>query len=408
MAKYRKKPNKNLSPEMKNKIEQAANDLLQKLPADDPAGLFETAMEELGGFETEFIAHLAYEKRVEVINYLLELKEDLEDKAVLKTIRKAVYSLEQAGIEPDTSYKNRGRSLFKPPAERPALGYISLYDKPDIRYGLLCIPAQPRGINVCSFVISQSQGFDECDSFHLTESALKQFVKKLSGREERLLFEVPPEHIRFLLQEAVSRTVELGRTVPTEYEEFLRLGQDVPLLEEQIAYNLIETDQLAGKVNLKNMAARLLEHKFLASWILIDELEPYYQKFSEIENSLLVLNEAQKAEQRRAVYETAEKEIFNPEMTAVLKRRLEETALIFLVEGEAELAEGALALAVNLNEEASLLRRPVFIQALVELSFDLNTAEVKDQDLAAGMVRDTESGLILPAGARKSDQEHGR
>lgn len=403
MAKRRKKPNKNLSPEMKNKIEEAADNLLQKLPTDDPVELFETATEELGGFETEFIAHLADEKRVEVINYLLQLKEGLKDKAVLKMIRKAVYRLEQAGIEPDTSFKNRGRSLFKPPAKRPALGYISLYDPPDIRYGLLCIPAQPRGINVCSFVISQSQGFNECDSFHLTESALKQFVKNLSGREERLLFEVPPEHIRFILQEAASRTFDLGRTVPTEYEEFLRLGQAVPLPEEQIVYNMIETDELAGKVNLKNMAARLLEHKFLANWILVDELEPYYQKFREIENSLLVLNEAQKAEQRMAVYEKAEKEIFNPEMTAVLKRRLEETALIFLVEGEVDFAEGALALGMNLSEEVSLLRRPVFIQTLVARSFDLNLAATRDQDLAGGMVKDAESGLILPAGARESD-----
>ncbi len=403
MAKRRKKPNKNLSPEMKNKIEEAADNLLQKLPTDDPVGLFETATEELGGFETEFIAHLADEKRVEVINYLLQLKEGLKDKAVLKMIRKAVYRLEQAGIEPDTSFKNRGRSLFKPPAKRPVLGYISLYDPPDIRYGLLCIPAQPRGINVCSFVISQSQGFNECDSFHLTESALKQFVKNLSGREERLLFEVPPEHIRFILQEAASRTFDLGRTVPTEYEEFLRLGQAVPLPEEQIVYNMIETDQLVGKVNLKNMAARLLEHKFLANWILVDELEPYYQKFREIENSLLVLNEAQKAEQRMAVYEMAEKEIFNPEKTAVLKRRLEETALIFLVEGEVDFAEGTLALGMNLSEEVSLLRRPVFIQTLVARSFDLNLAATRDQDLAGGMVKDAESGLILPAGARESD-----
>ena len=74
MAKRRKKPNKNLSPEMKNKIEETADNLLQKLPTDDPVGLFETATEELGGFETEFIAHLADEKRVEVINYLLQLK----------------------------------------------------------------------------------------------------------------------------------------------------------------------------------------------------------------------------------------------------------------------------------------------------------------------------------------------
>jgi len=62
-----------------------------------------------------------------------------------------------------------------------------------------------------------------------------------------------------------------------------------------------------------------------------------------------------------------------------------------------------LALGMNLSEEVSLLRRPVFIQTLVARSFDLNLAATRDQDLAGGMVKDAESGLILPAGARESD-----
>ncbi|MBW2622562.1 MAG: hypothetical protein JRD68_06615 [Deltaproteobacteria bacterium] len=408
MAKRGKKPLKKVAPEMRAGIEEAATSLFQKLPTDDPMALFEDVTDGLGGYGPEVIDRLAGEKTVEVINYLFQLREALTDKAVLKTVRKAIYRLEQAGIEPEADLKNRGSSFFRPPEPRPSLGYISVYDRPDFRYGMLCVPAQLKGLNVCSFVISQSQGFKECDSYHMTESTLKGFVEKLISQEENLLYEVPPEHIRFILQEAATRTFDLGLPLPPDYEEFQHLSQKVSLPDEHMVYRMVDTDQLAAGVNLKNMASRLLEHKFLASWILIEELQPYHQKFSEIENSVLILNEAQKAEQRMAVYEQAEKELFTPEQTAFLKRRLEETALLFLEEGEVELAEGALALGLDLAGEAGSLRRPIFIQTLVARSFEMSAEVNGNRDIPEGMVRDSKSGLILPAGARGSEEEHNR
>jgi hypothetical protein len=408
MAKRRKNPLKKMAPEMRASIEEAAAILLQKLPTDNPTALFENVTDGLGGYEPDLIDRLAGEKKVEVINYLLQLKEALKDKAVLKIIRKAIFRLEQAGIEPEASLKSPGRSLFRPPEPRPSLGYISVYDHPDFRYGMLCVPGQLKGLNVCSFVISQSQGFKECDSYHMTESALKGFVQKLTSQEENLLYEVPPEHIRFILQEAAARTFDLGLLIPPDYEEFQHLSQTISLPNEHMVYSMIDTAQLADRVHLKNMASRLLEHQVLASWVLVEELQPYYRKFSEIENSVLILNEAQKTEQRMAVYEQAEKELFTPEQTAFLKRRLEETALLFLGEGEVELAEGALALGMDLGGEAGSLRRPIFIQALVARSFEIGIEVNSNRDIPEGMVRDSKSGLILPSGARASEEERNR
>ena len=408
MAKRRKKPLKKMAPEMRARIEEAAMSLSQKLPTDNPMALFKDVTDGLGGYEPDVIDCLAGEKKVEVINYLLQLKEDLKDKTVLKAIRKAIYRLEQAGIEPEPGLKSRGRSVFRPPEPRPSLGYISVYDRPDFRYGMLCVPAQFKGLDVCSFVISQSQGFKEYDSYHMTESALKGFVRNLTRNEENLLYEVPPEHIRFILQEAATRTFDLGLPIPPDYEEFQLLSQTIPLPNEHLVYSMIDTAQLAAKVSLKNMASKLLEHQLLASWILIEELQPYYPKFAEIENTVLVLNETQKAAQRMAVYEQAEKELFTPEQTVFLKRRLEETALLFLGEGEVDLAEGALALGMDLDDEAGSLRRPIFIQTLVARSFEIGIEVDSDRDMPEGMVRDSESGLILPAGARASEEERSQ
>ena len=108
------------------------------------------------------------------------------------------------------------------------------------------------------------------------------------------------------------------------------------------------------------------------------------------------------------MYEQAEKELFTPEQTAFLKRRLEETALLLLGEGEVELAEGTLALGMDLDGEAGSLRRPIFIQTLVARSFEIGFGADSNRDMPEGMVRDSNSRLILPAGARASEEERNR
>lgn len=297
--------------------------------------------------------------------------------------------------------------MFRPRELRPAQGFLTAYEVMDVRYGMLVLPAQPMGLNVGSFVFSHSKGLETFDFIYHTEGQFKRLLKDMIARQGDFLFEVPPGHVRFVLAEAVARTLDLNRTLPQDYERFIPLaGAAVSLPEQTMIYDLIEADKVKESVDIPAMTSRLLENELLASWVLTSELAPYLRKIDEIEGSVLVLTEHQKAEQKQSVYEEAEREIFTPQKRAVLKRCLEETALLFWRRDEKDLAEGALALALNISPDGrhTLARRLDFAASLVQYSFD----KIISASLKTGPAREpfqhSDSGLILPAGLNKPEE----
>ncbi|MBW2085105.1 MAG: hypothetical protein JRI54_03635, partial [Deltaproteobacteria bacterium] len=89
-----------------------------------------------------------------------------------------------------------------------------------------------------------------------------------------------------------------------------------------------------------------------------------------------------------------------PEKRTVLKRCLEETALRLWQAEEKNLAEGALALALDSNIQAGAQRRFDFIQSLVRDSFDRILSQAPKTDTVEDRFERSESGLILPAGIK--------
>jgi len=345
---------------------------------------------------------LGSQPRVEVLNFLYRLKPDLKERAVSRAVRRAIYRLEQAGVKADEGVLDKGASLLQPRESRPAQGFLTAYELLNIRFGLLALPAQTIGINCASFVASHSQGLESFEFIDLTGAGFRRHLKNLISQEADTLIEVPPGQVRFVLAEAAARTIDLGRVLPQEYEKFIPLAGVVPLPDRPLIYELIEAEHLKDKVNLRTTAARLLDHKFLNGFFLGEELKPYFKKLDEIEESVLVLSEHQKAERRQAVYEQAEREIFGPEKRAVLKRCLEVTALLLWQAEEKNLAEGALALALALdsNIQAGAQRRFDFIQSLVRDSFDRILSQAPKTDTVEDRFERSESGLILPAGIK--------
>ncbi|MBW2324656.1 MAG: hypothetical protein JRF41_14310, partial [Deltaproteobacteria bacterium] len=400
MSKRRKKVKSKLPPDVVDKLEGAAAKLLAGIPGQDPLSLFQTVTADLAGYEAELIDLLGSQRTVVVLNFLYRLKILLKGKNASRSVRRAIYRLEQAGLSADDEVLDKGKPMLRPREARPAQGFLTHYEGLDIRYGMLVLPAQPSGLNTGSFVFSHSKGLESFDLMHQTEGGLRRFLKAIIDRQGDCLVEVPPEHVRFVLGETVARTTELNRTLPREYESFIKLAGTVAWPERPVIYDLINVDQVKDRIDLQAMAARLLNHEFLATWILTSELTPYLRKLDEVEGSVLVLAEHQKAERRQAVYEQAEEEIFVPEKKLVLKRCLEETALMLWQRDEKDLAEGAMALALDLepDNQKDLGRRSDFTQTLVRFSFD----EIISAGMGAEPVKEryqrSESGLILPVG----------
>ncbi|MBW2092566.1 MAG: hypothetical protein JRI34_10665, partial [Deltaproteobacteria bacterium] len=276
----------------------------------------------------------------------------------------------------------------------------------DVRYGMLVLPAQPMGTHVGGFIFSHSKGLETFDLVYQTEGEFKRFIKEVNTHQGPNLFEVPPGHARFVLAEAVSRTLDLSRPLPKDYESFVPLIGAVPLPEQPLIYELIDADHVREKIDSAAMSARLLNHELLATWPLTSELAPYLHKLDEIEDSVLVLADHQKAERKEGVYEQAEREIFVPEKRTALKRCLEETALLFWQRDEKDLAEGALALALDLrmDNQTVLARRSDFASNLLRYSFDSIVSNSLESKAEQEPFQRSDSGLIIPAGLSQSDE----
>ncbi|RLC22572.1 MAG: hypothetical protein DRH56_08525, partial [Deltaproteobacteria bacterium] len=347
-----KKSGGRVPPEAQEHVEKACARLVDRLPVDEPLSFFVAAAEESAGYETALVAALAKTRSVKVLNFLYQLIAVLEDKAVVKETKRAIYRLEQAGLAADAKIKPVRTSLLKPPPKREPSGFLSEYDSEGMRVGLLAIPVAPSGYVTGLFMVHQALGLTGLDDLQLNASELKKFIAKIEGKTHLRLVEMPVGHVRLVLAEAAARTLDIGRSLPEDYEGFIALAGTVPLAERPAVYDLPLDGQAADQAGLELSFEELLGHDFLKAFMLTDELRPYLSKIDAVNNSVLILSEAQKIERVEAIFDQAGEELYDSEKKAALKRQLEETALMLWMTGEPRLAGIALAAALDLDREA--------------------------------------------------------
>lgn len=388
-------------PEAQERVRQACAKLVDRLPADEPLSLFSTAAEESAGYETALIAALAETRSVKVLNFLYQLIAVLEDKALVKEAKRAVYRLEQAGLTANEKTKPVRTSLLKPPPRREPSGFLSEYDSEGIRLGLLALPVAPSGYITGVFLVSQDLGLTGLDDLHISAGELKKLMAEIGGEAHLRLVEMPVGHVRFVLAEAAARALDTGRSLPGDYKRFIALAGTAPLAERPAVYDLPLDDQSLDQASLESSVEELLDHDFLRSFVLTDELKPYLSKIDAVGNSVLILSEAQKFERVQAIIGQAGDEIYDSGKKAALKRQLEETALMLWMTDEPGPAGVALAAALDLDREAGPLSPHPFIKSMISASFGLlfDTVEKNHEDgSGSGEILEDSSKLILPGG----------
>ncbi|MDY6852354.1 MAG: hypothetical protein SV487_09830, partial [Thermodesulfobacteriota bacterium] len=314
MAKRKnKKTRGKVPPEAQERVQQACAKLVDRLPADESLSLFFTAAGELAGYEAVLIAALAETRSVKVLNFLYHLTTVLEDKALVKEAKRAVYRLEQAGLAADEKIKPVRTSLLKPPPRREPSGFLSEYDSEGMRLGLLAIPVAPSGYVTGVFLVSQALGLTDLDDLHLNASEVKKLMTELGGETHLRLVEMPVGHVRLVLAEAAARALDIGRSLPEDYTRFIALAGNLPLAERPAVYDLPLADQALEQAGLESSVEELLDHDFLRSFVLTDELRPYLSKIDAVNNSALILSEAQKIERIQVIYDQAGDEIYDSE-----------------------------------------------------------------------------------------------
>ena len=400
MAKKKKlKGGSGLSRENAGSIKEAAAGILERLPTDEAGQVFESAASGLVGLESELVEELGRTQTVEVLNFLYGL---LGDSRVKKAAKRAIYRLEQAGLTADASAKPVRDTLIKPRPKTVPLGFLSAYDSEGLRIGVLALPDPASGFQTAVFTANQVEGLSEFITADISAGNLRRMVAGLGNEGMAPPVEIPAAAARFALSEAVSLALARGKAMNQGYEAFILRIRNVPLPERPLIYDKISVDEAVGKVDLHKSAPSILSHGFFDGFMFSEELLPYLQKFDEADSTVLVLNTIQKEERFQAILEEAEVALFPPERRAVLKRQLEETALLLWELGERQTAEETLAAAIDLDRPAGPGVFYPIIRSIVMASLALfyeAVGEDDDEDEEEETV--TAGGLILPRGYKE-------
>lgn len=394
-----KSPKKtSLSLEDARAVSGAVEKILAALPIANPVEIFITESAGLEIFKAEIVAGIAKLRQPDVLEFLYALKNEIKEKPVLKSIKKGIFTLENAGIKAEKKAADKSKGLIKPAEEKKAIGFLTPCETFDLRFGFLALPKEPKGLNVFSFLTSFKKGLGRFDSFEQTMGEFNRMVKGFLRDFEGAFIDVPPGQVRYVLDEAAQRTRNLGLTMPEGFGGYVTLARMVDLPDAPLAYDLVESETSIEPARLESVARNLLSHKYLETWTSIAEVEPYVREIADLDTSVLVLSEGQKQDRRQPVIIEAAREIFDEDKKFFLRRALEETALLLWINGELEDARAALELAKSLDKQPSLIMNFDFGMMLVEQAINELMSRIGSHDASVPQEEVTESGLILPGG----------
>lgn len=386
-------------PESRERLAKAAEELLDRLPVEDPGSVFESVSRTVPGLEEELIDLLAGWPSPNIPAFLMNLATLPLSKKVLKGVRRALYRLEQAGFIDSEEARPKGASILRKPEERVPTAYLSGYDPDGARMGLLAVPAVAGGYDTALFVVHDREGLTEFLGMHLTGGSVRRMLRDLGQEFVAPPVAMPPGVVRFLLNEAAALSRQLKRLVPEDYDEFAGLAAVVAPMAGPVIYRFLKADEVMERVNLAERGPLLLAHETMLSLLFYDEVIPYLEQMKEAESSVLVLTDDQKEERHLAIVDKAAREIVTGDRKGFFKHQLEEVALYLWQSGEAELAETALAAALDLDRVAPPEADYSFAREAVRLTFQAGFQFMQHENEAgggAGDVQEASPGLILP------------
>jgi hypothetical protein len=362
LSKKRKKKQPGLSSEAREQVERVVSQILGDLPTSDPVAVFDAAVASAPDLGAEIIERLAKTRNQEVLDFLCGISRSMSDKAQQKSIRKAIYSLEQSGLQVSENARPKGAPVIKAPEKKIAQGFLGAYDVDGVRMGVLALPAEPTGYELGVFLCDQKTGLRDFSAWRTSAGDFRKAIDNLSRNSPTPLIEVPPEAVRFVLAEAAETAQADGRTAGDDYIGFVLAANRVEKPSRPMAYNVVTTGPEAEDAE----AVTLWDHAFLQNLFIREELFPYLAKLEESETSVLVLTPAQEEERRQSLLDEAREEIFSSERRTILRRQLEETALLLWQVGISGVAAAALDAAAKVEESpagdpviAELFRRSI-------------------------------------------------
>ncbi len=298
-----------------------------------------------------------------------DLARSTDGKQVQKAARRSLYRLSSQGIRVASPEAREPATV----GSREATIYrviASSFDGAGNRSVWFAANRPLGGIYMLSVAINDANGLTDCFVRDTTRKRFSEHEATIREKDIAAWVEIPTEYARQLVQESVDTARSAGAGIPPSYPIWAELiGEPPEPFGEALVYREVSGFEARMHPTLEAETPRLFEQPEIEAWFFHPEqIRKWVQQLSERTASrLLITPESEESRQERILRE-AVRELLSPRDLHGLRRRLEETAYIFLRTGREADARRAVAAAVTIEEERPLRPPHPFVRALVERS----------------------------------------
>jgi hypothetical protein len=333
------------------------------------------------------------------IHVLTAIHQGFQDKQVRKAIKRALFRLEKRGVavEGFREEKDSTTAVFIPAERKKPVAHLGPIDSNGFRAVLIELHRAMKGVDLGVGLISDEHGIQQFIFANFSKKRTRQMKEDLS-RDVGPLVETSLAHAATVLEKAYGRHTEIHSNAPTEYLEVRPwLLENVSLLDRPIIYDsLPEGSVPEGTVNGSQLE-KLFQHSLLEFWIDdLESLKPFMEDILKLDDSPLLLNDAQKADRAGEIKKKGIEKLFPLFKRALLKYRLEEMAYLFFKLEDEESSRLALAAALTAEQEDTVLKPNPLIEFLFDRSLNFYMDSAKKATKEADTKDDVSSGIILP------------
>ncbi len=333
---------------------------------------------------------------------LVELAAAAASKALRKELRRSLFRLQQRGVVVPEQPREEPLRLGPPPIE----GYMSPSDGAGDQFFWLLRPV-PGGIVHLYAVVNDPLGMREAELNVVTRKAIRHLREDLQRKHEIRIVEVDWQYCDYRMAQAWRWAGERGTQVTGDYPR-LRTEISTKPPPEQMPHPIfaaLDRDAVAADESLLATSDELLREPELRTWFFTqDELRSLLERIRDVEESPLVLNEAQKAERIDALVTEAVSTEFGGEKQASIARQLLDMAWVFHASQRRDAARRALAVARALESSPRGGAGIPFCETLLRSSIVLYLRAERAQEVE----RAQSSLIVTPHQARAELQQRRR
>ena len=293
----------------------------------------------------DFLGSCADDNSVYLLNQLLV---KTEDKELSKGIKKTLYRLKNKGIDVSVPETATPPTKKKEASLPPPTAYLTTMDPLGERLILAIKPKSDQELNIFQFLVSDQKGINDLIASITTPKDFENYLEKISHAKDITMVEIDIDYCHFLIKEASQKNHASGTNLPEHFFLWKKyFGSNDTPLDKAAIYTLVNTEEIRTQEPLLQRSEDLVGKYQFAYWLLEWKLLiDCYKELYELENSLIVLTDHQKATSTTEITKKTARLFFDDKNRMLFKRRLEEIAYILFKTNREEDAHSALAAAL--------------------------------------------------------------